>query len=508
MSLMGIDIGTTGCKAVVFSRDAAQLCESYREYDFTSPQPGWAELDSHLVWDHVRQVIGETAGAASTMHGDPVTALAVTSLGEAMVPVSSDRRILGPSILNFDVRGSEFLAELPAFQDQHRLYAINGNNFANNYGLTKLLWIKRHQPELYGRCWKFLNWGSLVAYLLGAEPVIDFSLANRSLLFDIDREDWSTELLKASGIDREKLPAPVPSGRRIGTVQGALARELGLADDTAIVSGAHDQVANALGAGVVDTGQAMYGMGSYICIVPVFSGRRAPDSMLPFGFNTEHHCVPGKYASFLYQPGGVLVKWFRDTFAAAESKLAKAQGQEIYRALDAEMPADPTRIIALPHFTTIGPPDFTDDSCGLISGLYLNTTRGEILKGLIENITYSLLSNVRGLKGAGIELSGFTAVGGGSKSDVWIQLSADILGLPFSRPRIREAGSLGAAILAGIGTGVFADAQQGIDAMVHQERTFEPDAEKQRIYGALFQRYERLWPLIAGYQREIAKPIR
>jgi xylulokinase len=506
MSLLGIDVGTTGCKAVAFSEDGRELCAAYREYDISAPKPGRAVLDSTDVWDKAKQVVREAAGKAAKDHGDPVTALSVCSMGEAMVPVTMNREILGPSIMNFDSRGGEYVTSLTDFRNGEWLYTINGNTLANNYGLTKLLWVRDNQPELYEKADKFLNWGSFVTYMLGADPVIDHSLANRSLLFDLDSADWSEELLAKSGLDGDKLPKTEPSGKRIGTVSASIASELGLSPDTAIVTGAHDQVSNALGAGVVEEGQAMYGMGSFTCIVPVFEQRRDTGTMIKYGYNTEHHSVPGLFSLFIYHPAGVLVKWFRDTYAAAEHAAAKAEGRDIYPDLFAEVPAEPSRLMVFPAFTTLGPPDFVEDACGVIAGLYLDTDRGEILRGIIEGVNYLLLEGVRHLPEVDINVSSFIPVGGGSKSDVWIQIAADVFGVPFTRPEITEAGSLGAAILAGVGTGVFTSHKEAVSKMVRIDTTFEPDMKKHAIYRELFQRYTKLWPLTKDYLREIARP--
>jgi len=501
MSLLGIDVGTTGCKAAVFSEEGHLLASAYEEYDNLRPEPGWAELDVVEVWGKVKGVIREVvAGSAS----DPVQALAVSSLGEAMVPVTVDRQVLGPSILNFDVRGEEYLGSLSALLPDDRLYQINGNTLGNHYGLTKLKWVKGHRPELYERADKFLLWGSFVPFMLGAEPVVDYSLANRTLLFDIDRGGWSEEILELVGLDRAKLPDTAPSGTLIGKVSKHIADELGLPSDVSIVTGAHDQCANAVGCGVIQEGRAVYGMGTFICITPVFSERREPALMIERGLNTEHHAVPGKYVSFIYNQGGSLVKWFRDTFALAEHRQAQREGgRDVYTELFSEIPEGPSNIIVLPHFTTTGPPRFISDSCGVIAGLRLETSRGDILKGLVEGATFYLKECIESLPPTGIEIHDFRAVGGGSKSDAWIQVTADILGRPLVRPRVTEAGALGAAIIAGVGGGVFPSYEAGVEAMVSLERTFEPDPRKQRLYEIQFERYARLGPLMGGYLRDL-----
>ena len=505
MSLLGIDVGTTGCKVAVFSAEGRLLASAYEEYDIQRPQPGWAELDAVEVWAKVKRTISQVVSRSAP---DPVQALAVSSLGEAVVPVTEDRQVLGPSILNFDARGEEYLESLSHALPNERLYRINGNTLGNHYGLTKLKWIKEHWPDLYQQAHKFLLWGSFVSFMLGAEPVVDHSLANRTLLFDIDREAWSQELLALAGLDRSKLPHTAPSGTVIGTVSDRIAGELGLPSSVSIVTGAHDQCANAVGCGVVREGRAVYGMGTFICITPVFSQRREPAVMIERGLNTEHHAVPGKYVSFIYNQGGSLVKWFRDTFAAAEHRQAEKAGRDVYTDLLAEIPEGPSSIMVLPHFTTTGPPEFISDSCGVIAGLRLETSRGDILKGILEGTTFDLKECIESLPPTGIEIADFRAVGGGSKSDDWIQICADIMGRPFVRPRITEAGALGAAIMAGVGSGVFSSFEDGVEAMVSLERTFEPNPQQQKLYQSRFEMYRRLWPLMGGYLRNLASEQR
>jgi xylulokinase len=501
MSLLGIDVGTTGCKAALFSNAGSLIASAYEEYDIQRSEPGRAELDSLQVWEQIKRTIGRAASGAA---GDPVEALAVSSLGEAVVPVTYDRQVLGPSILNFDVRGAEYLDRLHSILLDERLYRINGNTLGNHYGLTKLLWIKEHQPELYQRADKFLLWESFVSFMLGAEPVVDYSLANRTLLFDVDRQTWSDELLELAGLDRAKLPGTAPSGTVIGIVSRCVADELGLPSNVAIVTGAHDQCATAVGCGAIQPGRAVYGMGTFICVTPVFEHRREPGVMIERGLNTEHHAVPGQYVTFIYNQGGSLLKWFRDTFAAAERKQAAETGADIYAALISEIPVGPSRVMILPHFAVTGPPQFIADSCGLMAGLQLGTSRGDILKGILEGTTFYMRDCLESLPATGIEITDLRAAGGGSRSDAWIQICADILGRPFVRPKISEAGVLGAAILAGTGSGIFPSLAAGVEAMVKLERTFEPNLKMHTLYQSRFEKYKRLWPLMKDYLRELA----
>jgi xylulokinase len=501
MSLLGIDVGTTGCKAAVVSEDGSVIATAYAEYSIQEPQPRYAELDASGVWEKVQQTIGRVVSECSA---DPVQALSVSSLGEAVVPVSAGRRILGPSILNFDVRGEEYLARLANGLSPEELYRITGLTLANTLGLPKLMWIQEHQPRLYKEAYCFLPWSSFVAFMLGAEPVVDYSLASRLLCFDVDQRRWSDEILNRAGFDVGKLPATAPTGTVIGAVSDDVAASLGLAGPVAVVAGCHDQCATAVGCGAIKEGPAACGMGTYLCITPVFSERCDSREMVRRGLNTEHHAVPGRYVTFIYNQGGALVRWFRDTFAAAEHHRAQRKGRDIYADLIAETPAGPSEVIVLPHFVATGPPEFVTDSSGVLVGLRLSTSRGDVLKGILEGVMFYLRECVDGLPETGIEIDEFRAAGGGSKSDAWLQICADIMGRPFTRVKQTEAGILGAAIIAGIGHGTFASHDDGVAAMVRLERVFEPDAQRQRLYQERYEQYRKLWPLMRDYLRELA----
>ncbi len=482
MSLLGLDVGTSGCKAAAYSLDGACLATAYREYDELHPRPNWAELDSRAVMAFVFETIAEVAAETKA---DPVTALCVSTMGEAMTPVSASGEILGNSMLGVDLRGAAHVDRLKEEMGQEAFYAINPNILAPNYSLPKLLWMREHDPETYGQTWKFLLWGDLVYFRLGGRPVTSHSHANRTLLYDIRGEDWSPTLLEWAGIEREKLPDCVPSGTIAGTVSDAVAEKLGLSKGVQIVVGGHDQCCNSLGAGICEAGQAVCGMGTVECITPTFGHIPEAAAMLGNGLNVEHHLLKGLYVSFIYNQSGVLVKWFRDTFA---------NGEISYEALTAEMPETPTRLLVLPHFEITGAPDFITNSAGLIAGLRTNTQRGEILKAIMESATFYFAESIDALRAMGIDTSEFIATGGGAKSDAWLQIKADILGIPFVRPKITECGTLGAAILAGLATGAFSDAKEGIEVFVERDRVFEPDPGRHEAYRDLYGQYRKVYP--------------
>ncbi len=490
MSLLGIDIGTTGCKAAVFTAEGQCLATAYREYATLHPRPEWAELDSRAVFALVKEAIAEVATHTAR---DPITALCVSSMGEAMTPVSADREILGNSILHVDLRGAEYVERLKQEMGQQAFYSVNPNILGPNYSLPKLMWLRENEPALFTGAWKFLLWGDLVAFMLGGEPITSYSLANRTLLFDIHTQTWSEQLLAWSGIGADLLPRPAASGTLAGVVSAAAARELGLPKGVQIVVGGHDQCCNSLGAGIHGAGKACCGIGTVECIAPVYDRIPAASEMLPCGLNVEHHVLEGHYISFIYNQSGVLVRWFRDTFAQADKQLLDGN-EDLYEILSREMPVQPTRLMVLPHFEITGTPNFISDSAGVIAGLRTTTTRGEILKAILEGSAFYFLESLHALQVLGIDTSEFIATGGGAKSAAWLQVKADIFGVPFVRPRITECGILGAAILAGLATGVFKSPAEGVKHFVHRERVFEPDPKRHAIYRGTYEKYKRLFP--------------
>ncbi len=493
MSLLGIDVGTTACKIMALSTTGAILATAQREYDVIRPRPGWAELDSQEVWGKIQDAIREVT---ARVKGDPVQALCISSMGEAMTPVSADRRILGRCLLGFDTRGAEAIEKLAAL-DPVVYYERSGNLASGVFGGPKLIWLRDHQPALFEEAYKFLNWAELVAYLLGADPVTDYSLANRSLFLDLRAERWSAETLDYIGMPQDKLPGLAQAGTVIGAVSRQAAAELGLPPGAAIVIGSHDQCSGAVGAGVTRSGMALYGLGTFICITPIYETIPPTERMIRTRLNVEHHALPGRYVSFYYNlTGGALLKWFRDTLAPLEHAAARQAGEDVYDRLLAEMPAGPTDLMVLPHFAPTGPPYYDEEARGLIAGLRLETTRGELIKGLLEGVTYHFRAGLNLMAGAGIGIDEFRVTGGGARSDAWLQIKADILGRPLARPIITEAVALGAAILAGVGGGLFASAEEAIAALVQIDRVFEPDARRSALYDERFARYDRLYPFI------------
>jgi xylulokinase len=496
LSLLGIDLGTIGCKALLFDHSGKRLAKAYREYSMITGHGGLAELDTASVMEDVKMVIREAAAKAG---GDSIEALSVSSMGEAFVPVTADRQIVGNSILGFDSRGNEYLGEIRNVISDEELYAVNGNPVATNYALTKLMWSAREDTEVYDKADYYMMWSGFVLFMLGGKPTCDYALANRTLLFDLESRCWNRELANSLSFDLDKLPELIATGTVVGDMDPAVAADLGIQGLPKLVAGSHDQCANALGCGVLDAGTAMYGMGTFHCIVVPFESRPSAAVMLPRGLNTEHHAVSNRYVTFIYNQGGILLKWFRDTFLIEKRDLGIVNGGiNIYEDLMDEMPDHPSPVLVSPNFSVTGPPDFLENVTGMISGLTLATTRGDIAKAVLEAVAYYLMENVDNLP-AELPLEGFRVVGGGSRSEAWVKLLADVFGRPFTRTEESEAGALGAAIIAGVGSGRFTDFREGGEAMVRLTDTVEPDPARHAAYRRNYNRFKEIQPRFGDF---------
>lgn len=487
MSLLGIDIGTTGTKAAVFAADGTILASAYREYPLIFPRPGWIELDGARVMRSAREAIRE---AASKARRDPVRALAVAAQGEAVTPVAEDGRYLHPAIVTFDARTAPLTGHWEERLSRKRIYQITGMPLHGMYTASKILWWRRHRPDVFRKARYFLCFEDLLFYEMGLGPVIDPSLAARTMLYDIDRGAWSAELLKIAGVDAERLARP---GRGVVGILGArAAKEFGLPPGVVAVTGGHDQPCGALGAGVVESNVGMYATGTVECITPAFHRRH---DLREANIACYPHVVPGLYVALTFNfTGGSLLKWYRDTFGAEERRLAARTKRDVYDLIVAQAAKEPTPLIVLPHFTSTGTPHFDTRSKGVIAGLDLSTTKGEIIRSILEGVTYEMALNVRLLP----PIESFRAIGGGAKSPRWMQIKADLLGRPVSAMRVTEAACLGAAILAGCATGVYRSPQEAAESLSRIETTYRPNEKNRKVYQERFALYRELYPALSG----------
>lgn len=396
------------------------------EYGIISKSSGFYELDPDLVWESVQLVIRSSLKKYS---GEKVTALCVSSFGEAAVPIDRNGRVLHTSLLYTDSRGTVQCMQLESLLGLQEIMDLTGLHAHPMYTICKILWIKENLPEIYRSTWKFMLFEDFILYRLGNTAAIDYSLASRTMAFNVTRKDWEQKVLGAAGVDRELFSTPVPSGTVIGTIRNDVADELGLPHELQLVTGGHDQVCAAIGGGIIKEGVAINGIGTVECITPAFNRPLLNKAMLEQNFACVPHAKNGMYVTYAFNfTGGSLLKWYRDAFASGEKAKTRKSGENVYAILDSGAAKEPTDILILPHFAGAGTPYMDTAAKGAILGLDFDTTPGRLYRAMLEGVTYEMFYNVECLAGAGIHIDELRAVGGGAKSDLWLQIKADIMG--------------------------------------------------------------------------------
>ena len=503
MSLLGLDVGTTGTKGVAFDLDGRVLASAYREYPLHSPRPGWQELDSNQVWRCVKAVLAEVARAT---RNNPIQAMAVSCQGEACTPVTREGEVLANSPATFDARTADAPAWWLERMSRFDITRISGMPLHGMYTISKVAWFKEHRPDVYAKAYKFLCYEDFVHFRLGLDPVMSFPLAARTMAFDVHRGDWSDELLGHAGIDRSLFARTAPSGGIVGTIPDSVAAEIGLPRGVIVATGGHDQPAGALGAGILQSGEAMYATGTVECICSVFDTFNLTQETVDNNVCCYPSCAPGLYASLGFNfTGGSLLKWYRDTFAGPELAEAKASGRDVYDILCERVPEEPEHLLILPHFTMTGTPHFDTAGRGAILGLTLNTTREQLVSAILSGVTYEMKLNLELLRSAGVEIHRLRAIGGGAKSAVWVQRKADIMGVPVAVLETTEAASLGAAMLAGKAAGIVKDIGEMAGAVVRIKSVCEPNAKTAAKYAELFAAYRMVYPALKDVNHAIAR---
>jgi xylulokinase len=502
MSLIGIDVGTTGCKAVVFDERGKQLAVAYREYPVHSPKPGWLELDPRRVLQDVRDSVKEAAQKA----GDPVQALAVSSQGEAIVPIGKGGEILANSIVSSCPRTSDLVPVWEKRFGRGEIFKKTGIPVASCYTPLRLEWLKENDPETFQRIEKVLFFEDFVYWGLGLEPAVDYSLVSRSMCLDLESKVYWKEAFASIDFDPSRFSRPDPSGTVVGQVGEKAAQEWGLPIGTTVVTGGHDQPAAALGVGAIEEGVACYGLGTVECVTSVFDKPMLSSEMLDRNLCCYYHTFPGKFVSLAYNfTGGSLFKWYRDTFGGAEVAEATRTGRDVYDLLSSKVPTDPTRLFVLPHFTSTGTPYFDNHSRGAMVGLTLGTSEGEVIKSILEGITYEIRMCSDTFHEVGHPVKEFRCSGGGAKSPVWMQIKADIMNAEMTVPEVSEAGCLGMALLAGSAVGVYHDLKEAVEATVKVTRRYEPDAQRAARYDENMAVYRDLYPAMREINHRIAR---
>ena len=507
MTLLGVDIGTTGCKAAVVSTDGAPVACAYREYPLITPRPGWAELDPDVVWEAACSAIRETTsaigvttsagGVTTSAIGDttsagvgPPRAMAVSCLGEAVTPIDGRGRPLGPSIVSFDRRAAACHDRLVEQIGRAEFERITGLAPMPHYSAAKWSWLAREAPGTYRAAAKLVCYGDLVAARLGLEPVMDHTMATRTLAFDQAGRSWDPGILRAAGIDEAKLPATAPSGTVIGTIPRRHCADLGLAPGATLVAGGLDQACAAHAVGAGETGEALLSLGTVAVLAVVLAG----DRPRPLAVPTGPHVVEGRSLTVAGAPaGGAVLRWYRDVLGRADAERAEAAGADFYDTIVSAAAAVETTAIVVPHFAGSRAGFSDPDSVAVMAGLTFDTDRRQLVRALLEGVALETAVMAERLSEAVEPVAALRAAGGGSRSAPWMQIFADVLGVPVESSASSYAAAVGAALIAG-------SAIEAVDGAVTMPMAarFEPDEARAGGYRAKLVLYRRLYETMAA----------
>jgi xylulokinase len=445
MSWLGVDIGTSSCKAVLFDDGGRSLAEAYRSYDLQRPEADAAEIDAEDLKQAWRQAIGEAVAAVPS---NPPRGLSISSQGEAVMLLDGAGNPIHPVLISLDHRGRQHLDRLVEQRGAETIYQRCGHAPHAMYSWSKLAWLKSAKPAVWQHIQAVHCLEDALQQDLGVEqPAMSWSLAGRSMCFEVHQHAWDDELLDQLGLTSEYLPRLLSSGAIAGTVSAAAAERFGLPAGIAVVCGGHDQGMGALGAGVSRAGEAMYATGSIECLCPAIDRLCLTPELFAANLCCYDFTLPNMATTVAFSfTGGNALQWFRDQFAR---DLKQAHGDRpAYDRLLESMPEAPTSLLCLPYFTPSATPYFHPQAMGAILGLDLSMERGTVLKGIQEGIALEMRLNCSLLEENGIPVHRFLATGGAARSPISTQLKADVLGRPVAALNVREAGCLGGAMLA------------------------------------------------------------
>ena len=457
MRLVGLDVGTTGVKAIAIAPDGEVLARVEREYPLSTPQPGWAEQDPEDWWQASRSALDELGWS----EGDP---LGYSGQMHGLVALGADDAVLRPAILWNDQRTGAECAEIEERVGLSRLIELTGNRALAGFTAPKLLWLRRHEPEVYGRMAHVLLPKDYVRFRLTGERAIDAADASGTLLFDVAGRRWSSELLDLLELPAEWLPD---------------------AHECTAIGGAGDQAAAALGVGIDRPGRLSVVLGTsgvVFAALPAFAAD--PEARV----HAFCHAVPDTWHAMgvMLSAAGSL-RWLRDVLGGDyEELLADA----------ARWPAGADGLLFAPYLAGERTPHADPDARGAFAGLELRHDRGALARAVLEGVAFGLRDSLELLVELGVEPVAGRVSGGGARGELWLRIVASVLGLPLERTAVEEGSAFGAALLGGVAAGIFPSAEEAVAACVRVRDTVEPDPAWTASYEDAFARYRALYPAL------------
>jgi xylulokinase len=484
------DLGTTGNKATLYDRAGQLVGAQFHAYDTEYPHNGWAEQNPEDWW---RAVCGSTQAllAQSKM---PATEIAcVTFSGQMMGCVALDERArpLRKAIIWADQRAVDQERWVGDHIPPEDVYRITGHRLSASYSLSKILWLRDNQPDVYRAAHKFVHAKDAVVARLTGEFVTDPSDASGMNLYDLERGDWSVRVVEAAGLDWRQLPVVRPSTHVVGEVLAEVADEAGLAAGTPVVIGGGDGACAAAGAGVIKEGAAYNYVGSSSWIALATPQPIYDPAFRTFTFG---HVVPGMYMpTGTMQAAGISYQWMRDQLCAVELRAAESLDVSPYELMNREAenaPVGANGLIFLPYLLGERSPRWNPRARGAFVGLTIRHTRSDMLRAVLEGVTLNLRVILDAFKARGTVIPAMRLIGGGARGQCWNRIMADVYGIPVQRLSIlEEATSMGAAVTGGVGVGVYPNFSI-IEGMNPVAEVFQPDPVSQSIYEEIYPIFE------------------
>ena len=494
--LLGVDLGTSGTKTVLFDAEGREVASRSVEYPLYQPQNGWAEQDPRDWWNAAVGTIRGVLEKSGVNPGD-VKGLGISGQMHGLVLLDENGEPLGRSLLWCDGRTQRECDEITQAVGEKRLIEIAANPALTGFTAGKILWVRRHQPELFARARHALLPKDYVRYRLTGVLAQEISDASGTNLLDVPARRWSKEIMDKLGLSLSLLPPLVESCEAAGAVTPEAAALTGLRAGTVVAGGAGDNMAAAIGTGVAESGRAFTTIGtSGVVFAHSDTVRIDPEGRV----HTFCAAVPGAYTNMSCTlAAGLSLKWYRDQFCQAEREAAAQMGVEPYELMNreaAQSPVGANRLLFLPYLMGERSPLLDANARGAFIGLSAIHTRRDLLRAVMEGVIYSQRQNLDILRGMGVKPASMLACGGGARSPFWRQMMADVFGLPVQTVQAPESPALGAAILAGVAAGVYPDVPSASAALVRPGEALLPDAERSAAYEPYYRLYESLYPAL------------
>ena len=479
--LLGVDIGTSSCKTALFDPDGKIVAQGGCEYPVSYPRKGWAEQDPAAWWDGVCRAVREMT-AGNGINPAEIAGIGVDGQSWSAIALDAEGKVLCPTPIWTDTRSEEICRVTAAVLSEERIFGLCGNPVQPGYTWPKILWYRENRPEVFGKTEKILQSNSYIVYRMTGEITQDLSQGYGLACFDMRKGCWDDGMCETLGIPRKILPEIFPCHQIVGKLTKEAAEQMGLAEGIPVAAGGLDAACGTLGAGVVSPGQTQeqggQAGGMSICI-----DQYAADPRLILGF----HVVPGRW---LLQGGttggGGALKWLRETMCP---ELSFAEMSSLAET------AEPGSggVTFLPYMAGERSPIWNPDACGVFFGLNFGTTRAQMIRACMEGVAYALRHNLETAEAAGARADTLRAMGGSANSRIWTQIKADVTGHGIDVPGSDTATTLGAAMLAGVGTGVWRNFEEAAGQTVRVNRTVEPDPAAREIYDRGYRTYRQLY---------------